>query len=974
MAAIHSTSRQTLTRSYGIGLRARTSSRALIPAPTPSSATFLSTSSGWSYTCPRSLQKESISIASIRSLPVCATGGRRLHSTNAAVAEREQETENEIEQGYDGEQVMSGEQDVVEPIFQRASASATDQLSEMVPKADRARESPAVRNARKLIDNLHRQGTTRRPHVSVHELEIIFAALMEESLALPQPSLQELASSGTATIAAEASDSALQAALSVLDCLQHFRSQRSSTIYDLLIRQCMLHGYPDKAAMVYVGLIEEWILEGRLAEGGDLEEFAEGGLPADQIVANMNAVREQRKEGLSEVDQLSTTIDTPSAAETLGTRESKRRAASIASRMNGWFEGIRSWRLPGEVIAPLDRIRLWHPKKLALKEKMKNFPMPMPMSPPRTIPTPTLNLLTVILDGLNFERELVQQELWGKREYVAKRPIEFERCSRALAYLANTILSRTLPITALARLMKAFRSLPSSPPVYPENLKDDGMTTLDKEVYSAHIQCQQALYSLIMAPPALRWRQASRGSLYRLQPMDIIAANSLLAWGLQVLHKPFFIDKLFSYFKESFGLSQLTEATRNVLLRFGRRARDRQNREKRLSETDIPGKDRLNAPPNVSTEQWKVYFQRHLVQPATEGESATVQMLAAAEAVDPFIYESAPYIRNQADLHRMTAYIQHLTKTTQWEKLSKFIYTLVPYLDTVAYPELAADSTSPAIMQELKRRQSLARDALLLPPRIYVLILGALQQAGKTGLAERVFHIAHRSSQLSIQAATRSASRSPSSSPGGSTVQSGSRNPPWFLPEHAYTSMIVMYNDEQRKGNTDHARAGQTMDSSSPPRQKRVIKGWGMERGVNRNTDYAAVARTMSYRIYVQALSAAYHTRQDYEYPPATPDWIRSVYSDYLDPPVLDDKLFHAYSLGLFRHRPRTEDDLKRSSDRKLDDVVADLEDVMREMKVWRVRFPWVVKQKYEWLKGERQARLRQREEKRADPQGKRVL
>ncbi|KAJ9121169.1 hypothetical protein QFC24_004843 [Naganishia onofrii] len=908
------------------------------------------------------MQRESLSSASLRSLAVCRNGGRRFASTNAAVAEREQESENEIEQdGFDAERVMTGEQNLAELAELKGSVSGTDEAHSMMPHDNMPSESPAVKNASRIIADLHQQRVTRRPHVSVHHLETIFAALMEESLALPPACSQAPSSSGTVTGGATAQDSALRAALSLLDSLQHFRLQRSATIYDLLIRQCMLHGYPDKAAMVYVGLIEEWILEGRLAEGGDLEEFAEGGLPADQIVANMNAVREQRKEGVLEADQLVSTYDTAPAADAQEMmRESKRRAASIASRMNGWFEGIRSWRLPGEVIAPLDRIRLWHPKKLALKEKMKNFPMPMPMSPPRTIPTPTLDLLTVVLDGLNFERELVQQEAWGKREYLAKRPIEFERCARALAYLANTILSRTLPITALARLMKAFRSLPSSPPVYPENLKDGGMTTLDKEVYSAHIQCQQALYSLIMAPPALRWRQASRGSLYRLQPMDIIAANSLLAWGLQVLHKPFFIDKLFSYFKESFGLSQLTEATRNILLRFGRRARDRQNREKRLSETDVQGKELLNAPSNVSTEQWKVYFQRHLVQPASREESATVQLLAAAEGVDPFIYDSAPYIRTQADLHRMTAYIQHLSRTAQWEKLSKFIYTLVPYLDTAAYPELAAESTSPAVMQELKRRKSLARDALLLPPRIYVLILGALQQAGKTGLAERVFHIAQRSSQLSIQAASRrSASRSPSSS--GSAVHSRSGNPPWYLPEHAYTSMIVMYNDEQRKGNSEHARSsGQLMDSAL--RQKRLVKGWGMERGVNRNTDYAAVARTMSHRIYVQAVDAAHDARLDYEYPSTTPDWIRSVYADYLEPPVLDDKLFHAYSLSLFRDRPRTEDDLKRISDRKLDDVVTDLEDVMREMEVWQVRFPWVVKQKYEWLKGERQRRKRRDE------------
>ncbi|KAJ9108106.1 hypothetical protein QFC19_002571 [Naganishia cerealis] len=959
MAAIQSASRQTLARSYGIGLRARTSSRGLIPK-TPPLKTF-SVQSNDSF-C-RTLLGVSSSRGPLKYLPACTASGRRLRSTNAAIVEQEQETENEIEQDlYGEERITAGAQGQAEGVQQEACILIASELLPGGSSTQQASESPAVQNAKKIIEDLFRQGATRRPHVSVHDLETVFAALMEESLAFLQPNRQRSCNEMTTSKPA-ASDAAMQVALSLLDTLQHFRLQRSSAIYDLLIRQCMLHGYPDRAAMVYVGLIEEWILEGRLAEGGDLEEFAEGGLPADQIVANMNAVREQRTES-PDADQMAPTTDAPLAADT-SERRTQRRAASIASRMNGWFEGIRSWRLPGETIAPLDRVRLWHPKKLALKEKMKNFPMPMPMSPPRTIPTPTLNLLTVILDGLDFERELVQHESWGKREYLAKRPVEFERCARALAYLANTILSRTLPITALARLMKAFRSLPSSPPVYPENLNDDGMKTLDKEVYSAHIQCQQALYSLIMAPPALRWREASRGSLYRLQPMDIIAANSLLAWGLQVLHKPFFIDKLFSYFKESFGLNQLTEATRNILLRFGRRARDRQNREKRLSETDIQGKDRLNMPPNVPIEQWKAYFKRHLVQPATQEESSAVQLLAAVEAVDPFAYDSPPYIRNEADLHRLTAYIEHLTKTSQWEKLSKFIYTLVPFLDTASYPELPADSNSPGIMQELKRRKRLARDALLLPPRIYVLILSALQQAGRTGLAERIFQIAQRSSQISIQTADRFAKRLPVSTQ--TSALSTLRNPPWFLPEHAYTSMIIMYNDEQRKGNTDRNRAGQATGSSLRP--KRVIKGWAMDAGVNRDADYAAVARTMSHRIYVQALDAAYQTRPDHEYARNTPEWTHSVYSDYLEPPVLDDKLFHAYSLSLFRDRPRTEEDLKRIGDRKLDDVLKDLEDVMRQMEAWQVRFPWVVKQKYEWLKGERQRRAQRQKERRGKTQ-----
>jgi hypothetical protein len=143
MAAIHSTSRQALARSYGIGLRARTSSRALISAPLPPSGTSVSTSSTeWSFTPRRSMQRESLPSASLRSLAVCRNGGRRFASTNAAVAEREQESENEIEQdGFDAERVMTGEQNLAELAELKGSVSGTDEAHSMMPHDNMPSES-----------------------------------------------------------------------------------------------------------------------------------------------------------------------------------------------------------------------------------------------------------------------------------------------------------------------------------------------------------------------------------------------------------------------------------------------------------------------------------------------------------------------------------------------------------------------------------------------------------------------------------------------------------------------------------------------------------------------------------------------------------------------------------------------------------------------------------------------------------------
>lgn len=742
---------------------------------------------------------------------------------------------------------------------------------------------------------------------------------------IEEAQLWSLEQNETGNMSKPLTDLSMTTALQVLDALQHFRLQRSQTIYELLLRQCMLHGHPEKAATVYVGLIEEWILEGRLAEGGDLQEFAEGGLPADEIIANMTAAREQRMAKRTDSEGM------PSGAK--GNTEPIRftraqRRPSIASRMNQWFEGIRSWRLPGEPIAPLDRIMLWHPKKLALKDKMKNFPMPMPMSPPRMVPTPSVELLYVILRGLEFKTISIEQASGRMNKSVAVDPEQFERCARALAILANPVLSRTLPITALGKLLKAFRTLPDQPAVFPEKMVQH-RSNLDQEVYTAYTHCQQALFSLIMAPPSRMW-SGTRGSPYRLQPMDMDSANSILAYALRVLKTQTHIDKLFSYISDSFGLKRFTTATNNILMTFGRASRsanpDKMDPAKVSTVKSTP----------VSLAKWREYFQQSLIAPA-EAQETAVQALSTAESADPFTYDSPPYIRNADDLYRFTAYVQHLAKTSQRDKLTRLINTLIPFLDTQSYSSLPDNATTQDMKHDLQNRTSLARQAMALPPRMYVVLLSVLQQAGKTGLAERIWNIARQGSETSIRLAKRSKGKTV-----GPVLSSPTRPPPWYLPEHAYTIMMNIYEAERQKGTVGGRKA---------------IKGWGIKAGFQDSSDPASSARTMAHRIYQQAVRAAHQSPSSHDWHPATPDWIRNAYSDFMQPPVLDDKLFHAYTMGLLKDRPTSEQELRTISDKRLKDAIGDLLEVTQDMQRWRCRIPWIVEQRFEWLKAERKRR-----------------
>jgi hypothetical protein len=82
-----------------------------------------------------------------------------------------------------------------------------------------------------------------------------------------------------------------------------------------------------------------------------------------------------------------------------------------------------------------------------------------------------------------------------------------------------------------------------------------------------------------------------------------------------------------------------------------------------------------------------------------------------------------------------------------------------------------------------------------------------------------------------------------------------------------------------------------------------------------------------------------------------------------MEPPVLDDTLFHAYTMSLLKDRPTSEQELISISDKALDDAIADLRDVTQHMNRWHCRIPWIVKQRFKWLKAERMRRVREQED-----------
>ena len=215
-------------------------------------------------------------------------------------------------------------------------------------------------------------------------------------------------------------------------------------MYEILIRQCVGEGRPDVAAKIFVGLVEEWVTEGRVAEGADIEDFCEGGGPSEKLEIQL-----------------------------------------VSDQMAAWWKGVRTWAWPGEVLSPHGRLDLWHPKNLSLGEKMKGFPMPVPTSPPTMVPAPDNRLLLDIIDSLRLDP-------------AKSTPMEHTTSMRALAYLANTVLSRTLPISSLRSLFHAMSATVHRPPVYPEGVDPEKIIQSDRWAYESFTQIHLALQSLLI--------------------------------------------------------------------------------------------------------------------------------------------------------------------------------------------------------------------------------------------------------------------------------------------------------------------------------------------------------------------------------------------------------------------------------------------------------------------------------------------
>jgi hypothetical protein len=545
-----------------------------------------------------------------------------------------------------------------------------------------------------------------------------------------------------------------------LEALKQNHHPRPEKLYARLILQCSHEGRTDEAAKVYVGLVEDWIMEGRVAEGAHPDDFGHSGLPARD-------------------------------RETL---------ESSKSLFDMWFGTVRTWRLPGEALSLHDRLALWHPQHAAPDKCLRGFPLPNPTSPPSQVPPPTVELLLVILKSLQLDPHTAT-------------PVEYATSMRALAIMANTILSRSLPIPAIPRLLNAFSNSHIHPAVYPESYT--APPERDAWAYTANTQVHVALVTLMFSPPnyarAAEIQQQSidkylptpeGAARYSLHPLGWQSCMVLIKYATHQMRQPRLLNRLIEYMKATFVGWTPTVFTQ--LFRGASRTRDNQLAES--VESALFKQSPLSADGVESTSE--VLGLKYVARPPRPAQALTSGPSKSASA-GPMVQTdhedilSLPF--GTADSESVAALISHLAATSQFDRLRKTVHILIPFLSiNLETPPEDIQRISELTGTEIGHRGRLRPSELT--PQLYAVIINALAKGGHTGLAQRVFFLAEQTERRYIERIIKLETEAAAARGDGGDSDlptiSVRALAPVRLPIHVYTSMMYVYGSERKKNHS----------------------------------------------------------------------------------------------------------------------------------------------------------------------------
>lgn len=416
---------------------------------------------------------------------------------------------------------------------------------------------------------------------------------------------------------------------------------------------------------------------------------------------------------------------------------------------------------------------------------MRNFPLPSPTSPPSLVPTPDEALLEIIISSLTYHPTCVDSVTDKRTQRVhgpemAKENQAYRRSARALAILSNTILSRTLPFTALKSLFQAMSRLSVKVPVFPPGLdKKDREKTTPKLEYSAGAHIHEALVSLLWSPPtATHPFRREAWFNYRLPPLTFHSARLLLSYALTRFTTPRVVQGFIKHMLERFGKGAVASAdSLNVHGDADNTLHDWFAHKRRALRTAMfECHRRLHSLIRLSK----------FPLPSAKSKPLLLEAPKPSESEQGLVSQTIEHGPSDSELIMQMKMVGAL----QNDVAKQLVYLAFPYLDVLRYPKVSSDSDPEEVEQELRRRQASAEVAKQRSPWVFVAALIMLRGQDNTPLAERVY-------VLALDAERESVLNGPNDDQQDCNDQQGNPREGWFLPIEAHFAMLNLYAVEQ---------------------------------------------------------------------------------------------------------------------------------------------------------------------------------
>lgn len=371
----------------------------------------------------------------------------------------------------------------------------------------------------------------------------------------------------------------------------------------------------------------------------------------------------------------------------------------------------------------------------------------------------------------------------------------FKASLQALANLATLLDHQAIPYYNISPLLTALYKCPRVPDMVWIN-DHSGNPELVVAYKYFHKVLHRFMLSLPTHPPAKDEKKKL------LPPLDVYSYNCLLHYALRHRNSTALAETVLHHMihKRHKPLNPDT-TTFNIIARSGTLLRDSEIAELAFSKL----KGSLNS---------------LMPAPSTKKSSLTPSPLRSLHTIK----------EQKNDKYTLAARIAHLTATGQPHAVVDLLPILFPKL-------ILTDNRQSSGYEMDELHEQHLRRSMLLGPVVFTSFLNALQKAGRTGLAEKVWNRAKLLERMSW------------------TVKVNDRLQPWCLPVLAYTIMIKVYAEEAKKAHSYGKEVDRTMPISiqkSLPLIRHVrVEGWGTpENKTDGPRTRSAMGRHLGMRMY----------------------------------------------------------------------------------------------------------------------------